>query len=260
MPPCAPSEQCIEKRGGATIRQMLDLLSRTVHAVFDKPATGRITSLETLMRVSYLKRHSKPHECHFSNLSRFRVCRYTCPSGGAFSSLIPEPRNRMATVNQNVLVVMLAVIGSLLFMFGINRFWPPEKRRLHNELIGWQLSILGTTYAVILGFMLYTVWTSLAEADLNADLEADSLVNVYRLADVLPEPQRTRLQSLARSYSETAVNKDWPEMAQNEVPTESQMINADMWKTVTSLQAASSSEITAQDHLLPNWVHSISTA
>ena len=85
---------------------------------------------------------------------------------------------------------------------------------------------------------------------MNADLEADSLVNVYRLADVLPEPQRSRLQSLARSYSETAVHKDWPEMAQNEVPTESQRINADMWKTVTSLRAASSSEVTAQDHLL----------
>src|SRR5215469_1441676 len=92
MPPCAPSEQCIEKRRCATIRQMLDLLSRTVHAVFDKPATGRITSLETLMRVSYLKRHSKPHACHPSNLSRFRVCRYTWPSGGGFSSLIPETR------------------------------------------------------------------------------------------------------------------------------------------------------------------------
>lgn len=156
----------------------------------------------------------------------------------------------MSTVSQNVLVVTAAVVGSLLFMLGINCVWPSEKRRVYNELIGSQLSILGTTYAVILGFMLYTVWTSLAEADLNADLEADAIVNIYRLADVLPEPQSTQLQNLARSYAHVAVNKDWPEMARNEMPEESETINADMWKTVTSVRPTSLTESTAQNHLL----------
>lgn len=60
----------------------------------------------------------------------------------------------MLTLTQNCIVVAAAVIGSLLFMAALNRIWPWEKRRTHNELIGWQLSILGTTYAVIMGFML----------------------------------------------------------------------------------------------------------
>lgn len=47
-------------------------------------------------------------------------------------------------------------------MVGLNRAWPAEKRHAYNDLVGWQLSILGTTYAVILGFMLYTVWTAYA--------------------------------------------------------------------------------------------------
>ena len=66
----------------------------------------------------------------------------------------------------------------------------------HNDLIGWQLSVLGTTYAVIVGFMLYTVWINFGAADLNADAEANSLVNVYRLSYGLArgtrgKPQRT---------------------------------------------------------------------
>ena len=40
-----------------------------------------------------------------------------------------------------------------------------------HYLMGWQLSVLGTTYAVILGFMLYTVWTDLGVANLNVDLK-----------------------------------------------------------------------------------------
>jgi len=84
----------------------------------------------------------------------------------------------MATVGQNVLVITAAVIGSLLFLAAIDRLWPWEKRRAHNDLIGWQLSIPGTTYAVILGFMLYTVWTTYSEADLNVDFEADSVMRI----------------------------------------------------------------------------------
>src|SRR5271169_1156094 len=104
----------------------------------------------------------------------------------------------MLTLTQNCIVVAAGVIGSLLFMAALNRIWPCEKRRHHNDLIGWQLSILGTTYAVIMGFMLYAVWTAFGEATLNADLESNSVGNVYRLADGLPEPQRTQLRGLTR--------------------------------------------------------------
>jgi hypothetical protein len=79
----------------------------------------------------------------------------------------------MLTVKQNFLVVAASVVASLLLMAGLNRVWPWDKRSAHNDLIGWQLGILGTTYAVILGFMLYAVWTSLEEAELNVDLEAN---------------------------------------------------------------------------------------
>lgn len=156
----------------------------------------------------------------------------------------------MVTVGQNVLVVAGAVIGSLLFMGILNRLWRAESRRTYNDLIGWQVSVLGTTYAVILGFMLYTVWSIYREADLNVDREANSVVDVYRLADGIPEPQRTQLKTLARSYADAVVNRDWLEMAKNEEPTESTAISSEMWKTVISAKPASPSEITAQEDTL----------
>jgi hypothetical protein len=100
----------------------------------------------------------------------------------------------------------------------------------YNDLIGWQLSTLGTTYAVILGFMLYTVWTSLGEADLNVDHEANSVLNIYRLGEGLPEPQRTELQTLALSYVDAVINRDWPQMAKSDAPDQSGGITADMWR------------------------------
>src|ERR1700755_2763845 len=115
----------------------------------------------------------------------------------------------MFRMMQNIVVVVIAMAGGMLFMVSLNRLWPREQRHAHNDLIGWQLGILGTTYAVILGFMLYTVWTNFGEANLNADLEANSLRNVYRLAEGLPAPQRALLEQQTRAYADIVINHDW---------------------------------------------------
>jgi len=156
----------------------------------------------------------------------------------------------MLTLPQNILILILVMAGSMLFMAVLNRIWPREKRQVHNDLIGWQLNILGTTYAVILGFMLYTVWTDFGSANLNVDLEASALRNVYRLAEGLPEQQRVQLQLQARSYADAVINRDWPEMARDQLPEESHDINQAMWKTLMSVKLATPSEITAEDHAL----------
>ena len=156
----------------------------------------------------------------------------------------------MVTIQQNVIVVILAILVSLLAMSILNRLWPREKRRPYNDLIGWQLSILGTTYAVILGFMLYTVWTSFGEADRNVDVESNAVVNLYRLAEGLPEPQRTQLQTLARSYVDTAIEQEWPQMARGDVPEESSPVTKAMWKTVMSFKSTSPTEVNAQEHAM----------
>jgi Protein of unknown function (DUF4239) len=161
-----------------------------------------------------------------------------------------ERHQPMLSVTQSVLAIVFAVSAALLFMGVLNRIWPWQDRRAHNDQIGWQLSVLGTTYAVILGFMLYAVWTNFGVAESNVELEANALVNVYRLAEGLPEPQRGQLQSLTRHYAEVAINRDWPQMAADQVPNETVDINRDMWKTLMGVKAAAPTEITAEDHAL----------
>jgi len=151
---------------------------------------------------------------------------------------------------EDFLITLFTVAASLLFMWMLNRIWPWEKRHAHNDLIGWQLSILGTTYAVILGFMLYTVWNNFGIANLNADNEANAVENIYRLAEGLPDPQRGQIEVLARSYAETIMNGDWPQMAAGEAPEASNKINQNMWKTLMSVKNGSPTEIVAEDHAL----------
>jgi Protein of unknown function (DUF4239) len=155
----------------------------------------------------------------------------------------------MLSLTENVLIVLGAMAASLSFMVGLNRLWPVAKRYNQNDLIGWQLSVLGTTYAVTLGFMLYTGWTNYTVASLNAELEANALRNIYRLAEGLPQ-QRAELQNLTRAYADAVIDHDWPDMAQGRLPEDSHEINESLWKALMAIKVASPSESTAEDHAL----------
>src|SRR5580698_11479463 len=130
----------------------------------------------------------------------------------------------MLSLTENILIVILTMAASLLFMVGLNRVWPVAKRHTENDLVGWQLNVLGTTYAVTLGFMLYTGWTNFNAAYRNAELEANSLRNIYRLAEGLPQ-QRAEIQSLTRTYADAVIDHDWPDMARGRSPEDSHLIN-----------------------------------
>jgi hypothetical protein len=156
----------------------------------------------------------------------------------------------MLDTAQNIVIVIVSLMCSLFFMAAVNYYWPPEARRAHNDLIGWQLSVLGTTYAVILGFMLYTVWIDFGSAELNADAEANSLVNLYRLADGLAPNEGARIRTLTRAYGDAVVDQEWGQMEANTMPTETRGIARQMWQTLMASKAASPTEITAEDHAL----------
>jgi hypothetical protein len=155
----------------------------------------------------------------------------------------------MLSLTQNILIVVLTMGASLMFMVGLNRLWPVANRHTQNDLVGWQLSVLGTTYAVTLGFMLYTGWTNFSAATLNAEMEANALRNIYRLAEGLPQ-QRAQIQALTRAYVDAVIEHDWPDMARGQLPEESHDINENMWKALMAIKVASPSEITAEDHAL----------
>jgi Protein of unknown function (DUF4239) len=157
----------------------------------------------------------------------------------------------MLSLTDNVLILVAAMTGSLLFMVFVNRMWPPRLRYGAEDLIGWQLNVLATTHAVILGFMFYTAWTNFTASQLNTDLEAGSLENVFRLAGGLPAQQRMRLEMLARSYADAVLHEDWPELARGRLPEGgSHRINELMWQTLATVKTTTASESTAQDHAL----------
>src|ERR1700751_3314493 len=118
----------------------------------------------------------------------------------------------MLSYAQSSLFVIAALLMSAVIVAVLNRVWPISRRKLVNDVTGWQLGILGTTYGVILGFMLFTVWNDFRAAEVNANLEASSLLTATRIGAELPSPEREAIQALGVKYAETTIHQDWPSM------------------------------------------------
>jgi hypothetical protein len=151
----------------------------------------------------------------------------------------------MLTTSEDVVTVFCCVLLSLLFLWMLKRFWPASQRRIHNDIIGWQVSVLGTTYAVIIGFMLYAVWTTFQSAEINADNEANCLVNVFRMADGLPELQRDQVHQLARTYANVVLAQEWPAMHRGERSLAGHPVIEKLWATVVQTKPVTFAEQTS---------------
>jgi Protein of unknown function (DUF4239) len=149
----------------------------------------------------------------------------------------------------NLMILVLAMAASLVFTLVMNRLWPVERRYAASDQVGWQLNVLGITYAVILGFMLSTEWGDFKAVHLNAELEANALRNVYRLAQGLPH-DRANVERLTVDYATEVIERDWPEMARGRLPEESHAVNERLWKLLLSAQIETPMERSAHDHAL----------
>jgi protein-S-isoprenylcysteine O-methyltransferase Ste14 len=105
--------------------------------------------------------------------------------------------------------MLVAVVGLVL----VQRLVPPDLREEHNNVAGFIYAVLGVAYAVLLAFMLIAVWQDYKMAQTNVESEAHELAGVYFLASQLPEPERTHVQDLTRTYARVVVEQEWPMMA-----------------------------------------------
>ena len=156
----------------------------------------------------------------------------------------------MLSLLSDVATLLIVLAGTGVLFFWIERRWPAATRMQHNEIIGWQLNILGTIYAIILGFMLYTTWNAFQAAKQNAGAEATSLVDVSRISYGLPQPQNDAIQSLTREYANVIVTQEWPAMQDSRFSPASHVAVQRMWAALTSVQPKSAAEQAALDHAL----------
>jgi Protein of unknown function (DUF4239) len=118
----------------------------------------------------------------------------------------------MSTPILGILVVSLASSIAVAGLLLVRRLTSLNLHQEHNAVAGFIYSVLGVAYAVVLGFVLISVWERYEEASKRVDQEAAALVAVYFHANMLPDSERRQIQQLAKSYAQVVIDEEWPMM------------------------------------------------
>jgi Protein of unknown function (DUF4239) len=137
----------------------------------------------------------------------------------------------------NILIIIGCVVAATAFLFLISRTSTAPSRKESNDFTGAVVAVIGTTYAVILAFTLAGVWTMLQEAQANEEREANSLVNVFRIASQLKDPNAKAIQELCVRYADNALQREWPDMEKQQMSREGDDIIDRFWTMAGQSQA-----------------------
>jgi len=113
---------------------------------------------------------------------------------------------------RDVLTIVVCVAAALLFLFLVTRSSAATTRKESNDFTGAVVAVIGTTYAVILAFMLSGVWNMFQQAESNAEQEANSLVNIWRISSSVDANTGQAVQVLCRKYAQNVLDVEWPAM------------------------------------------------
>ena len=103
---------------------------------------------------------------------------------------------------------LLAALGLIVY----RKIVPQSDDMSHNDVAGPIISTVGTILAVILSFMLVSVWQQYDQAGATVVQEASAVADLYHAAGNFPEPTQTQLRGALKAYTNAIVANEWPAM------------------------------------------------
>lgn len=118
------------------------------------------------------------------------------------------------------LIVVIGVAVSLGGLLLVRRNVAVATLEQHNDVAGFIIAVIGVIYAVVLAFVVISVWEQFDTAKANASQEANLVGLLYVNAVFYPGHTESIRKDL-QGYAESVVNNEWTEMSahQSDSPT-----------------------------------------
>jgi Protein of unknown function (DUF4239) len=94
----------------------------------------------------------------------------------------------------------------------VHRRFKPADFVAHNEVAGFMIAVVGTLYAVVLGFFTVIVWQQYDGMQDRLSLETAAVSDVWHNAVGFPPALRRHLRSDMASYVHEMIDVEWPRM------------------------------------------------
>lgn len=140
--------------------------------------------------------------------------------------------------------VLVADLGLLFVRKRVNL----AALRPYHEVTDPLLAVVGTLFAILLGFMVANSMTRFEEARNNVQTEAGALGDVFRMADAFPNGQKLRKECLL--YAELVVNNEWRLMEQRKLSDAAWNVYGDIWHDVIHVEPKTQGQSNVHEAIL----------
>lgn len=135
-------------------------------------------------------------------------------------------------------IVLFYVVGLL----AVRRVFPHHLMRKHHDVADPLLGALGAVYAVLLAFMVVSVWQNFEKSNSNVQQESNYLADIYRDAEAFAPAFRQTLNPLLRQYRQSIMEDEWIAMQKGQMSPKTEKLISQIWGLYTSYEPKSATE------------------
>lgn len=132
---------------------------------------------------------------------------------------------------------LIWVVGSagiaVLIALALHRRNPAEKRSANNDSAGNVFTIVGGLQAVLIAFVLISLFDNVSTVSSESFTEANAVVAIYWDADALPQPDQNKIHQLCLNYTNTVIDNEWPQLRDGATS-----VTGPGWQQLQSLHSA----------------------
>lgn len=114
-----------------------------------------------------------------------------------------------------LLIVIVSLFSGVSFLmtFYFRKYVDLRPKPRHNEAVSYILAIIGGFYGLLLGFVVFLVWSSFWTAQVDTSNEGSSAIALYRKIDYFPDQKQiVPIKAAYIDYVHTVVEHDFPAM------------------------------------------------
>jgi hypothetical protein len=146
------------------------------------------------------------------------------------------------TLPNFILIILISIPVSLGGIFLVKSSIKGESLKMHHDVVDPVLAVLGTLFAILIGFMLANSMQRFESARTNVEREAGSIADVFRLSAGMPANLRDKTRKHCLLYTQSVIKDEWPAMQQGKFSDSSWSAINEIWSDVMSFQPVSQTE------------------
>lgn len=128
----------------------------------------------------------------------------------------PAPGSTTHLLLNAIVIVGGSTFAGLLLLLAMRRVVSHETLSPHNDVLGFTYAAVSIINAVVLGFVVVTVWQQYENDSDAADREAHAVADIIRLLPGLPAGEQPVVRQTLLTYLHTVIDDEWPAMERGE--------------------------------------------